>query len=140
MFHSAVFHINQEMVLLESAQHNVMMDQPSQNLLRLVITQMSAQVKNLLRMLYTTMVMYKLPSQFTMISKFTQVVSMNTFGDHTWVDTLLHLLVMVKKTVQNTGKYKTVGVHLGEKKVASELSEVLMNVVLKINASKVITD
>ena len=140
MFHSAVFHINQEMVLLESAQHNVMMDQPSQNLLRLVITQMSAQVKNLLRMLYTTMVMYKLPSQFTMISKFTQVVSMNTFGDHTWVDTLLHSLVMVKKTVQNTGKYKTVGVPHGEKKVASELSEVLMNVVLKINASKVITD
>ena len=140
MFHLAVFHINQEMVLLESAQHNVMMDQPSQNLLRLVITQMSAQVKNLLRMLYTTMVMYKLPSQFTMISKFTQVVSMNTFGDHTWVDTLLHSLVMVKKTVQNTGKYKTVGVPHGEKKVASELSEVLMNVVLKINASKVITD
>ena len=138
--HLAVFHINQEMVLLESAQHNVMMDQPSQNLLRLVITQMSAQVKNLLRMLYTTMVMYKLPSQFTMISKFTQVVSMNTFGDHTWVDTLLHSLVMVKKTVQNTGKYKTVGVPHGEKKVASELSEVLMNVVLKINASKVITD
>ena len=140
MFHSAVFHINQEMVLLESAQHNVMMDQPSQNLLRLVITQMSAQVKNLLRMLYTTMVTYKLPSQFTMISKFTQVVSMNTHGDHTWVDTLLHSLVMVKKTVQNTGKYKTVGVPHGEKKVASELSEVLMNVVLKINASKVITD
>ena len=140
MFHLAVFHINQEMVLLESAQHNVMMDQPSQNLLRLVITQMSAQVKNLLRMLYTTMVMYKLPSQFTMISKFTQVVSMNTFGDHTWVDTLLHSLVMVKKTVQNTGKYKTVGVPHGEKKVASELSEVLMNVVLKTNASKVITD
>ena len=140
MFHSAVFHINQEMVLLESAQHNVMMDQPSQNLLRLVITQMSAQVKNLLRMLYTTMVTYKLPSQFTMISKFTQVVSMNTFGDHTWVDTLLHSLVMVKNSVQNTGKYKTVGVPHGEKKVASELSEVLMNVVLKINASKVITD
>ena len=140
MFHLAVFHINQEMVLLESAQHNVMMDQPSQNLLRLVITQMSAQVKNLLRMLYTTMVVSKLPSQFTMISKFTQVVSMNTFGDHTWVDTLLHSLVMVKKTVQNTGKYKTVGVPHGEKKVASELSEVLMNVVLKINASKVITD
>ena len=140
MFHSAVFHINQEMVLLESAQHNVMMDQPSQNLLRLVITQMSAQVKNLLRMLYTTMVMYKLPSQFTMISKFTQVVSMNTFGDHTWVDTLLHSLVMVKKTVQNTGKYKTVGVPHGEKKVASELSEVLMNVVLKTHVTKVITD
>ena len=138
--HLAVFHTNQEMVLLESAQLNVMMDQPSQNLLRLVITQMSAQVKNLLRMLYTTMVMYKLPSQFTMISKFTQVVSMNTFGDHTWVDTLLHSLVMVKKTVQNTGKYKTVGVPHGEKKVASELSEVLMNVVLKTNASKVITD
>ena len=105
-----------------------------------MITQMSAQVKNLLRMLYTTMVMYKLPSQFTMISKFTQVVSMNTHGDHTWVDTLLHSLVMVKKMVQNTGKYKTVGVPHGENKVASELSEVLMNVVLKINASKVITD
>ena len=140
MFHLAVFHINQEMVLQVNVQHNVMMDQPSQNLLRLVITQMSAQVKNLLRMLYTTMVMYKLPSQFTMISKFTQVVSMNTFGDHTWVDTLLHLLVMVKKMVQNTGKYKTVGVPHGEKKVASELSEVLMNVVLKTHVTKVITD
>ena len=91
-------------------------------------------------MLYTTTVVFKQDSQFTMISKFTQVVSMNTFGDHTWVDMLLHSLVMVKKTVQNTGKYKTVGVPHGEKKVASELSEVLMNVVLKINASKVITD
>ena len=98
MFHLAVFHINQEMVLQVNVQHNVMMDQPSQHSLRLVITQMSAQVKNLLRMLYTTMVVSKLPSQFTMISKFTQVVSMNTHGDHTWVDTLLHSLVMVKKS------------------------------------------
>lgn len=47
---------------------------------------------------------------------------------------------MVKKMVQNTGKYKTVGVPAGEKMVASELSEVLMNVVLKINVYKVITD
>ena len=71
MFHLAVFHINQEMVLQVNVQHNVMMDQPSQNLLRLKTIQMSAQVKNLLRMLYTTMVVSKLLSQFTMISKFT---------------------------------------------------------------------
>ena len=84
--------------------------------------------------------MYKLPSQFTMISKFILVVFMNMFGDHTWVDMPSHLSVMVKKMVLNTGKYKTVGVPAGEKKDASELSEVLMNVVLKINVCKVITD
>ena len=138
--HLAVFHTNQEMVLQENVQLLVMMDQPSQSLLKLLITQMFVQVKNLSRMLYTTMVVYKLLSQFTMISKFILVVFMNTHGDHTWVDMLLHLSVMVKKMVLNTGKYKTVGVKVGEKMVSSELSEVLMNVVLKINASKVITD
>lgn len=74
------------------------------------------------------MVTFKLPSVFTMISKFTHQVSIHTHGDHTWVDMLLHLLVMVKKMVLNTGKYKTVGVPHGEKKVASELSEVTVNV------------
>jgi len=47
---------------------------------------------------------------------------------------------MVKKTVLLTGKYKTVGVKLGVKTVSSELLEVLMNVVSKIHATKVITD
>jgi hypothetical protein len=47
---------------------------------------------------------------------------------------------MVKKTVLPTGRYKTVGVNHGVKTVASELSEVLMNVVLKIHATKVTTD
>ena len=49
--------------------------------------------------------MYKLLSQFTMISKFTHQVSMNTHGDHTWVDTPLHLLVMVKKMVLLMSSY-----------------------------------
>ena len=138
--HLVVFLINQEMVLQENAQQSVMMVQPSQNLLKLVIMLMFVQEKNLLRMLYMLMVMYKLLSVFTMISKFTQVVSMNTHGDHIWEDMLLHSLVMVKKMVLNTGKSKTVGVPAGEKPVASELSEVLMNVVLKINVCKVTTD
>ena len=46
----------------------------------------------------------------------------------------------MKKTVQSTGKSKTHGVLHGVKKVASELSEVLTNVVLKTHATKVITD
>ena len=86
------------------------------------------------------MVMYKLLSQSTMISKFTAQVFMNTLGVHTWVVMLLHSLVMVKKRVQSTGKSKTHGVNHGVKKVASELSEVLMNVVLKTHATKVTTE
>ena len=86
------------------------------------------------------MVMSKLLSQSTMISKFIAQVFMNTLGVHTWVAMLLHSLVMVKKTVQSTGKSKTHGVLHGVKKVASELSEVLMNAVLKIHATKVTTD
>ena len=122
------------------AQHNVMMDQHSQRSLRLRATQMFVQMKNQLRTPFIHMVTYKLLSQFTMISKFMNQVSMNTLGVHTWVVTLLHLLVMVKKTVQSTGKSKTHGVLHGVKLVSSELSEVLMNVVLKIHATKVITD
>ena len=121
-------------------QHNVMMVQHSQHLLRLEASQTFVLVKIQLRMLYTHMVMSKLPSQFTMISKFTAQVFMNTLGVHTWVVTLLHSLVMVKKTVQSTGKSKTHGANHGVKKVASELSEVLMNVVLKTHATKVITE
>jgi len=128
------------MVKQEIVQLNAMTVAHSQNSLRLLTTQMFVQVKNQLRMLFIHMVTSKLLSQFTMISKFTHQVSMNTHGDHTWVDTLLHLLVMVKKTVLLTGKYKTVGVNHGVKTVASELSEVLMNVVLKIHATKVTTD
>ena len=140
MSHLAVFHINQVTVLLMLAQHNVMMVQPSQHSSRLRATQMFVLTKNQLRTPYTHTVMSKLPSQFTMISKFTAQVSMNTLGVHTWVVTLLHLLVMVKKTVQSTGKSKTHGVLTGVKLVASELSEVLTNVVLKIHATKVTTD
>lgn len=122
------------------AQHNVMMVQHSQHSLKLLAIQMFAQAKIQLRMPFIHMVTYKLPSQFTMISKFTAQVFMNTLGVHTWVVTLLHLLVMVKKTVLSTGKSKTHGVLHGVKKVASELLEVLMNVVLKTHATKVITD
>ena len=122
------------------AQHNVMMVQHSQPSQRLRATQMFVLMKNQSRTLYTHTVMSKLLSQSTMISKFTAQVSMNTLGVHTWVVMLLHSLVMVKKTVQSTGKSKTHGVLHGVKKVASELSEVLMNVVLKIHATKVTTD
>ena len=122
------------------AQHNVMMVQHSQPSQRLRATQMFVLMKNQSRTLYTHMVMSKLLSQSTMISKFTAQVFMNTLGVHTWVVTLLHSLVMVKKTVQSTGKSKTHGVLHGVKKVASELSEVLMNAVLKIHATKVTTD
>ena len=122
------------------AQHNVMMVANSQHSLRLRATQMFVLMKNQSRMLYMFMVMYKLLSQSTMISKFTNQVSMNTLGVHTWVVMLLHSLVMVKKRVQSTGKSKTHGVNHGVKKVASELSEVLMNVVLKTHATKVIID
>ena len=122
------------------AQHNVMMDQHSQHSLRLRATQMFVLMKNQSRMLYMFMVMYKQLSQFTMISKFINQVFMNTLGVHTWVVMLLHSLVMVKKRVQSTGKYKTHGENHGVKKVASELSEVLMNVVLKTHATKVITE
>jgi hypothetical protein len=138
--HLAAFHTNQVLVSQVTAQQNVMMVVHSQNSLRLLTTQMFVQVKTQLRMLFIHMVTFKLLSQFTLISKFTHQVSMNTHGDHTWVDTLLHLLVMVKKTVLPTGRYKTVGVNHGVKTVASELSEVLMNVVLKIHATKVTTD
>ena len=138
--HLAVFHINQVTVLLMLAQHNVMMVANSQPSQRLRATQMFVLMKNQSRTLYTHTVMSKLPSQFTMISKFTAQVFMNTLGVHTWVVTLLHSLVMVKKTVQSTGKSKTHGVLHGVKKVASELSEVLMNAVLKIHATKVTTD
>ena len=138
--HLAVFHTSQVTVLLTHAQHNVMMVANSQHSLRLRATQMFVLTKNQSRMLYMFTVTYKLPSQFTMISKFTAQVFMNTLGVHTWVVTLLHLLVMVKKTVPSTGKSKTHGVLHGVKLVASELSEVLMNVVLKIHATKVITD
>ena len=139
-FHTVVFHTNQVTVLLMLVQHNVMMVQHSQHLLRLQASQTFVLVKIQLRMLYTHMVMSKLLSQSTMISKFIAQVFMNTLGVHTWVVTLLHSLVMVKKTVQSTGKSKTHGVNHGVKKVASELSEVLMNVVLKTHATKVITD
>ena len=138
--HLAVFHTSQVTVLHMLAQHNVMMDQHSQHSLRLRATQMFVLMKNQSRTPFIHMVTYKLPSQFTMISKFTAQVFMNTLGVHTWVVTLLHLLVMVKKTVQSTGKSKTHGVLHGVKLVSSELSEVLMNVVLKIHATKVITD
>ena len=86
------------------------------------------------------MAMFKLLFQFIITLKFMNQVFTNMFGVHTWVVTLLHLLVMVKKTVQSTGKSKTHGVLHGVKLVSSELSEVLMNVVLKIHATKVITD
>ena len=137
--HLAVFHINQVTVLHTHAQHNVMVQhsQPSQ---RLRATQMFVLMKNQSRTLYTHTVMSKLLSQSTMISKFTAQVSMNTLGVHTWVVMLLHSLVMVKKRVQSTGKSKTHGVNHGVKKVASELSEVLMNVVLKTHATKVTTE
>ena len=138
--HLAVFHINQVTVLHTHVQHNVMMVANSQHSLRLRATQMFVLMKNQSRTPFIHMVTYKLPSQFTMISKFINQVFMNTLGVHTWVVTLLHLLVMVKKTVLSTGKSKTHGVLHGVKKVASELSEVLMNVVLKIHATKVITD
>ena len=138
--HLAVFHINQVTVLLTHAQHNVMMVANSQHSLRLRATQMFVLMKNQSRTLYTHTVMYKLLSQSTMISKFTAQVSMNTLEVHIWVDMLLHSLVMVKKTVQSTGKSKTHGVLHGVKKVASELSEVLMNVVLKNLVIKVITE
>ena len=138
--HLAVFHINQVTVLHTHAQHNVMMVANSQHSLRLRATQMFVLMKNQSRMLYMFMVMYKLLSQSTMISKFTNQVFMNTLGVHTWVVMLLHSLVMVKKRVQSTGKSKTHGVNHGVKKVASELSEVLMNVVLKTHATKVITE
>ena len=122
--HLVVFHINQVMVLLTHAQHNVMMVANSQHSLRLRATQMFVLMKNQSRMLYMFMVMYKQPSQFTMISKFTAQVFMNTLGVHTWVVMLLHLLVMVKKTVQSTGKSKTHGALIGVKMVSSESSEV----------------
>ena len=67
------------------------------------------------------MVMFKQPFQFTMILKYIVQVFMNTLGVHTWVVMLSHLLVMVKKMVQNTGKFKIHGDHHGEKKVALEL-------------------
>ena len=118
--HLAVCHINQVTVLLTHAQHNVMMVANSQHSLRLRATQMFVLTKNQSRMLYMFTVTYKLPSQFTMISKFINQVFMNTLGVHTWVVTLLHLLVMVKKTVQSTGKSKTHGVLHGVKLVASE--------------------
>ena len=86
------------------------------------------------------MAMFKLLFQFIITLKFMNQVFTNMFGVHTWVVTLLHLLVMVKKTVLSTGKSKTHGVLHGVKKVASELSEVLTNVVLKTHATKVITD
>ena len=86
------------------------------------------------------MEVFKQDLQFIMISKFIQVVFISTFGDHTWVIMPSHLLVMVKKMVSNIGKYKTVGVHLGEKMVSLELLEVLMNVVLKTAVIKVIID
>ena len=135
-----MFHTNQVTVLLMLVQHNVMMVQHSQPSQRLRATQMFVLMKNQSRMLYMFMVMHKLLSQSTMISKFTNQVFMNTLGVHTWVVMLLHSLVMVKKRVQSTGKSKTHGVNHGVKKVASELSEVLMNVVLKINATKATTD
>ena len=122
--HLAVFHINQVTVLLMLAQHNVMMVQHSQPSQRLRATQMFVLMKNQSRTLYTHMVMSKLLSQSTMISKFTAQVFMNTLGVHTWVVTLLHSLVMVKKTVQSTGKSKTHGEKTGAKMVSSELSEV----------------
>ena len=121
-------------------QHNVMMDQHFQNLQKLKVIQMFAVMKNQLKMPYIFMVMFKPLSQFIMILKLINQEFMNMFGDHTWVVTLLHLLVMVKKTVLSTGKSKTHGVLHGVKKVASELSEVLTNVVLKTHATKVITD
>ena len=105
-------------------QHNVMMVQHSQHLLRLQASQTFVLVKIQLRMLYTHMVMSKLLSQSTMISKFIAQVFMNTLGVHTWVAMLLHSLVMVKKTVQSTGKSKTHGEKTGAKMVSSELSEV----------------
>lgn len=67
------------------------------------------------------MVMFKLHFQSIMILKSIAQVFMNMSWDHTWVVMPLHLLVMVKKMVQNIGKFKTHGVHHGEKKVVSEL-------------------
>ena len=122
------------------AQHNVMMVANSQHLLKQKAIKMFVLVKIQLKMLCMYMVMYKLPFQYIMISRFINLESINMFGDHMMTDMLLHSLVMVKKMAQNTGEYKTHGVQIGVKMVSLELSEVLMNVVLKIHATRVIID
>ena len=121
-------------------QHNVMMVVNSQHSLRLKAIQMFVLMKNQLRMLYMFTVTYKPPFQYIMISRFINLEYINMFGVLMMVVMLLHLLVMVKKTVLSTGEFKTHGVKIGAKMDILELSEVLTNVVLKTHVIKVITD